>query len=191
MTRRFIDTKDLPASLRSALGAVEYHKGSVAVEASERVTLLDMGGDGFQAFAVLVDMATGQHEIHRGSWGGPNAYALTAVDADRREHTLPVNGAVIRGRRGGGRPVSATVTVHPDALAKLLPAGESYVTETEARILGYFVAYKPAYRKEQLARIPHAAELIEGLIARGMIKRNAAGATQITTEGKNHAARVY
>jgi hypothetical protein len=62
------------------------------------------------------------------------------------------------------------------------------VTEKEKSILRVFRGYKPGeYRKAELARLDTASEDLAALVGKGLLKRNSAGATQITTAGKNAA----
>jgi len=183
-----VEVKQLPLALRSALAAVSYHKADVKVMAADSVSLQDFGSEGCRSFVCLVNLDTGERETRFGSWGGPGiGSAGNAVDLDSRQHRIPPNGAVISGAEGGNQPVYATVKVHPSNLAKLLPPSAD-VTEKEKSILRVLQGYKAGeYRKAELARLDCASEDLEGLLSKGLIKRNSAGATQITTAGKNAA----
>ncbi|HEY4266722.1 MAG TPA: hypothetical protein VGM94_00890 [Galbitalea sp.] len=185
--KQYLRVSDLPASLRGALESVSYAKVDIAVEAQTEVSIRALGGDGYQAFAVIVNLETGQTGTHWGSWGGPNAFSsdTNPVDADGRMHAIPVNGAAITGRRGGGRSVLATIHVHPDNLAKLLPGDTSELSLRERYVLHVYDGIKSSYRAEYLRFIKGRDALVMSLVERGYLKRNSNGATQITTAGKN------
>jgi hypothetical protein len=103
-----VETKALPAALRSALAAVGYGKSDVRVSAADTVSLQDFGSAGCRSFVCLVNLETGERDIRFGSWGGPGiGSAGNAVDLDSRQHRIPLNGAVISGAEGGGQPTYA------------------------------------------------------------------------------------
>ncbi len=181
-----IAVKGLPAVVQCALESVGYGRKDISVTAQETVTMGIASGDGYRAFVGVVNLDTGERKFHWGSWGGANAYCLdNRVDNDREQYAIPVNGCVILGSEGGGRPVSASIVVRADALAPMLPPPVE-VTEDEKRILYAYRALKGgAYRKEYLSKIKDSAELVNGLVARGLLKRAKNDATSITTEGRN------
>lgn len=184
---QYVRFHDLPNALRSALDEIHYAKPDIAVETRTEVSLQSMGSDGRQSFAVIVDLESGKRAPLWGSWGGPNAYSSesNAVDSDGRQHALPVNGAVILGSRGNG--VYARLVVHPDNLAKLLPSDAAELPIRERYVLHVYRGIKSSSRNQYLGFIRGRAALVDSLVARGYLKRNASGATQITTEGKNAA----
>jgi hypothetical protein len=180
--------KNLPAAVQTALEAVGYGRADIEVRASETVTLGTMGsGAGRQAFAVLVNLTTGAHHVERGSWGGINMFERdNAVDNDQNAYPLPADGVAITGARGGGRPVFATLHVPASMVNRILPAGrKETLSDLERDVLGAFAGYTSAGRKEWLERNAVPADTVDGLVTRGLLKRNRAGATQITTDGKN------
>jgi len=178
-----VATRDLPEVLQRILKARGYNKRDVSVEPKERVGLSGASGSGQRCYAVIVNLSTGQHQTHMGSWGGPNVFNPTnRVDLDDSQHVIPLNGAVVKGSEG--HYSYASIYVHPDNFQKLLPP-KPEVSEIERSVLRVYRQYKAAYRKEYLARIPGYTEAIELLVSRGMLKRNKAGATSITTDGKN------
>lgn len=187
----FAKVSDLPVSLRNALAALHYTRSDIEISARERTSIQVGGGDGKRGFACLVDMAAGTHTVSWGSWGGANAFnPRNAVDCDSTEYDIPTHGAVISGTTGGGRPVYATITVHPASLAPLLPAAPA-VTAIEAKVLAIYAQLKSSARGEYLAQIPDAGVIVDSLVSRGFLDRNKAGATKITTTGRNSAARSY
>ena len=176
--------RELPEVLQRALSSVGYGRKDVEIRASEKESLFCAGGDGNRGFAILVNLSTGACETHMGSWGGSTPWnPNNAVDLDDREYTLPVGGAVIKGSEGGGRPVYATITLHPDNMAKFLPAGPT-LTDAEKQILWAFKTLKSGpYRQSALAG--SRKEDLDVLVSRGMLKRSSNGATAITTAGRN------
>jgi hypothetical protein len=185
----YVSTRELPPSIREARAKVDYHRPDIAIQTAERASIQDPGSDGRKGFALMVDIATGERRELWGSWGGANAFNPTnPVDLDRTDHELRPGQALILGSIGY-RGTWASVTVHPSTIAPLLPSGDE-VSELEAGILGVYRSYKSSARPEYLARMGAGPEMIDSLVSRGYLKRNRAGATQITTKGKNSAARV-
>ena len=171
--------KDLPVLLQKALLQVGYHRADISIEGKETVSIQDMGGDGRRGFAVLVDLSVGCYKVLYGSWGGSNPFNPTnAVDLDSREHTIPVNGAVILGSEGGGHPVIANLYLHPDNLVKFLPP-KPELTDAERGCLQELATLKPGYRTKP------SPVVLASLLAKGLVKQNKAGAVQITTLGKS------
>lgn len=98
-------------------------------------------------------------------------------DVDHREHTMLPGVAVITGT-SGGRGNFARITFHPDNIAAMLPPKPG-VTSEQKEVLKSYAHLKPAYRPK------YSAETISELVSLGLLKQNKAGATQITTAGKN------
>jgi hypothetical protein len=170
--------KDLPEVLQKALAAVGYHREDISIEGRETISIHSCGAAGRRAFAMLVDLEKSTHMVTYGSWGGPNMFTSNHVDTDDRDHTIPVNGAVIKGYTGGGGiPAIANLYLHPSNVVRYLPA-QVTLTDEEKDALRQLNTLKPAYR-----RIP--GDVLTSLISRGLAKKNRAGAVQITTAGKS------
>ena len=183
--RIMVATKDLPPSLKDALASVGYGRSDVAVVVETSTQLASAYGDGYRAFAIGVNLATGQRTIHHGAWGGENPFSRPSAVDQRPTLEIPPGAAIVTGQEGGGRPVSATIHVSPGSLAPNVLAPVADVTDRERSILAIFGGLKSAYRAEYLTRSKVTAEEIDALIARGFLSRNKSGATQITTAGKN------
>lgn len=187
---RIMATKDLPDTLKDALKAVGFRKPQVRVETGTTYNVQNMGGDGYQAFAMAVDLDSGQTKLIQGSWGGPNPYEVKQVDRDNQNHPLPVGGAVVLGSRGGGHPVSASIRVHPDNLQKLLPGGdEETFSDDELVALEILASSTSAYRKESFPRAGLGAYgpqnvILKSLAAKGLINLTGAG-VKLTVKGAN------
>lgn len=179
--------KDLPSSLRAALNSVGFHKSDIEILAAERVTLSGGGaGAGQRDFTCAVNLETGASASTYGSWGGANAFNQTnVVDLDDREHEIPVNGALIKGSEGGGHPTMARVYVRPETLAPMLSSVPVLCPEEIAALWCHRALKGGSYRSEALKEHCVTLEHVDRLVEAGLLKRNSAGATQITTEGKN------
>jgi hypothetical protein len=150
---------------------------------------------------------------HVGSYGGANPFTSRGdwdPDWDDTAKLVPVNGAIVTGTQGG----YVTVTVHPLTLARMIAPtsydtmvasdaaidgnltqaatiahtaieaalSATQLTEEECYTLYTYGALKSGeYRQRALRGLSH---VVENLIARGMLRRAANGATQITTLGK-------
>lgn len=183
-----VATRELPECLQSALRSCGYARKDIPCIARETASMVGYSGEGRKAFVVLVDLATGRTESHEGSWGGANMFnPSNAVDLDTAERPIIPGMAVIKGTRGY-HGVFADIYLHPENVAKLLPA-KPEVTEREASILGTF-GYKPGYRQEYWREMKVATEELDSLVARGFLSRNKAGAISITTQGKNAKGRL-
>lgn len=178
-----VAVKELPSVVVKALREVKYGRSDIGVTAATSASLASSGGAGERAFVILVNLDSEDYKVHWGSWGGPNMFnPNNPVDLDTSTHSIPPNGAVITGSIGGG-PTYASLLVHPSNMPKFLPSvGE--VTDHEKAILRAMV-YKSDYKKELLQRMGATQTEIADLVKRGFIKMNAAGATQITTAGRN------
>jgi hypothetical protein len=185
----YVSTKELPACVQRELKNRSYNRRDIKVEGREKVSPFGAGSAGNRDYVVIINLETGASETKMGSWGGSNMFNPTnQVDLDTSEYTIPQNGLVIKGCEGHHN--FATVYVCPANVQTLLPAPAD-ISERLASILGYFQSYKAAYRKEQFQRMGVTAEEFQTLLDGGYIKQNKAGARQITTKGKNAAARVY
>jgi hypothetical protein len=187
MTSSFVIVKDLPASLQAALDQVGYGRKDVEVTISTTVVLASPAyGDGYRGYTTLVNVDSGETQTVNGQWGGSNMFVSSPVDEDETPYQLPDFGAVIKGQVGGGRPVSAHVYIPAAQAPKVLPSGlEEPLPALEREALAIFQNYKAAYRKDYLRRAGVHDGMIDDLIERGLLSRNRAGATSITTAGKN------
>lgn len=177
--------RDLPDVLKSALKSVGYNKKDIAIKAAEKVSIQDFGETGCRSFVVLVDLSSSEFTINYGSWGGPNPFVKdNSVDLDSRYHQLPENGAVITGSEGGGRPVSSSITLHPNNLVKFLPVKQELTGKEKAILYAYRSLKSGSYRQEELQRLQVTECELDLLVSKGLLKRDKRG-IQITTDGKN------
>ena len=193
MTQRvYVKVNALPASVQRALEACGYHKADLPLEARDTVNIMCAGGNGYRSFAVILNLETGARTAHYGSWGGPNPFAESAkrrVDSDDTSHTIPPNGAVILGSEEGGKSTLATLIVRPDAMPAYLPAAPT-LSEIEIAALHAYRLKSGPYRQDALRASKATPDVIDSLVARGYLSRNRAGATTLTTEGKNVVAQT-
>ena len=191
-----IKVNDLPVAIRSALTNAGYHTKDISVEVTESTSLYCSGGTGSRGFAIVVNLDTGESKRLNGSWGGANMFNPTnAVDLDQTLHTIPMNGAVIKGRQG--EKVYATVYVSQANIVKALDAPKLELTEVEKGILKVLNGVNASYRKEYIfgycskdyfERPLTEAEYtltVSTLAGKGLVKVNKAGSVSMTTEGKN------
>lgn len=188
-TREYVDTKDLPAPVLEALKAVRYARENIEVRIETTVQLGTMGaGDGRRAFAVLVNMDTGEHVVRYGSWGGINMFDReNPVDNDQHEYALPPDGVAITGSTGGNHPTYAYLHIPASMTSRVLTAGpREELPKAELHALYAHGCLKGGeYRRDHLRRHGVPSTVVDDLVTRGLLKRNAAGATQITTAGRN------
>lgn len=183
----YVKVNDLPAIVQAALESVGYGRDDIRVEPSEAVVLSSSSGDGQRAFATLVNLSDNTHATTWGSWGGANMFNPTnAVDMDDRRYVLPPNGLAITGSIGGGRPAYAVVHIPASMVDRMLPAPAAPLTSIEREALSCYKGLKSGpYRRDALQRAGATPAIIDSLVDRGLLKRNKAGATMITTDGKN------
>jgi hypothetical protein len=185
----YADIVDLPEPIRAALKAVGYGRSNIRVFQAPTVQLGDAGpGNGRRAFTALVNLTTGEHVIRRGSWGGVNMFdQANAVDNDHGVYTLPANGVAIRGSEGYGPVFAALHVGDANALAsprKAVTAEPTPKVELDA-LYAHGCIKGGQYRRDELRRRNVPAEVVDDLVARGLLSRNKAGATAITTAGRN------
>lgn len=182
-----MSVKDLSDHVRKALREVGYNKTSIGVRSATSYRFKTPYGDGYQAFAILINLGTGESKTFESSWGGMSIYGKSQMDVDQRDHVIPEGAAVVSGQRGGGHPTTATLYIHPSKMPKELAAVDE-LTDGEKRILVMFRSYTSAYRKETLRAKDEPT--IDALVGKGLLKRNKAGATGITDAGKNAISNV-
>jgi hypothetical protein len=182
----YANVADLPDAVRRALDSVGYGRKDIEVRASATVNLSSSGFAGARGFAILVDLSTGQHVTTWGSWGGPNMFDTdNPVDNDNHAYALPANGCAITGDSGGGKPTYAVIHVPASMVDRMLPSAGVELTASEKTALTAYKSLKSAYRAAALERKGIGTDVVDSLVARGLLSRNKAGATTITTDGKN------
>jgi len=183
-----IETSNLPNTVQSALSQLGYRKKDISITARETESLLCGGGNGYRCFVAVVNLSTGHKEITYGSWGGSNMFnPNNAVDLDDTNYTLPADGLVIKGQEGGSSPVSASITVNPQAMPKYLPAGDVGLTDRQQGVLYAYMCLISSARKEYVRRAGSAS--VDQLIDMGLLKQRKNGAMRITIAGKNACNR--
>jgi hypothetical protein len=182
----YYTVKELPTHIRNALKTAGYNRVDIEVKTVTEVSPAHSAGTGRRAYVVLIDTVTGVTTTRTGSWGGPNMFTPNnVVDNDNRPYPIPRHGAVIKGTTGYGTDY-ATLYIHPDA-ARSLESGTT-VELTGEQIIGLRVHKELKgghYRTDALRRHKIGAPVIDGLVSLGLLKRNSAGSTQITTDGRN------
>ena len=184
--------KELHPLIQSTLKRVRYGVTDIRVEAVESISTYSAGNKGARGFVMLVNIESGEVKGFTGSWGGSNMFTQTIVDDNQEVIPMPVNGVVIKGQMGYPRTF-ATLYVHPRMMPKYLPSGnEEVLSDEEQNALYCFAAIKGGeYRRMEMARRDVSTATVDSLVERGYLKRNRAGATQITTRGKNAPKARY
>jgi hypothetical protein len=188
----YVNTRDLPEPVQDALKAVGYGRADIEVKAVDSVTLGDMGpGTGRRAFTVLVNLSTGRHKVSFGSWGGINMFdGVNPVDNDHRPWVLPPDGVAVKGSSGYGTTFAQLYVTPTSELAQartpIAATAHEPTPKVELDALYAHGCLKGGqYRRDHLARKGVPAAVVDDLVTRGLLKRNKAGATTITTEGRN------
>ena len=190
-----VPVKTLSPAIRDALKSVKYGARDIRVEPATEVRLDVGGGAGQKGFSMLVDLETGRHQTMYGSWGGANMFnPQNRVDLDRTVRPLPPGTVLIQGSIGYPRTF-AHIEAHPDTLGSLsLAAPKVEITPSEKRVLTIHSGIKSSYRAEEYRRHGigprQQAEVIDALVAKGLLSRNKIGQTTITTAGKNAAHQL-
>lgn len=184
---QYVKVKDLPTAVQAALTSVGYGRVDIEVRASATVVLSSSGGSGSRGFTTLVNLTTGQHQTSWGSWGGQNMFDRSnAVDNDRNEYPLPADGLAITGTQSGGQPIYAVVHVPASMVDRMLPAAAAeFTTEEKDALYAHACVKGGQYRRDHLVRKGVRPETVTDLVTRGLLSRNKAGATSVTTDGRN------
>lgn len=182
----WIETKDLPDSVRDVLARVGYGRRDVEVRVAETLVMSGVGSKGRRAFVGMVDLSTGRSDVTYGSWGGPNPFVPdNAVDRDHGAYRLPDTAVIVLGSQGYPQTF-LTLHVPPALMPRMLPAAGETVTKEELDALYAHGRIKGgAYRRDELRRRGVREETVAALVARGLLSENRAGARQITTAGRN------
>jgi hypothetical protein len=186
---QYVSVKTLAPTLRDALASVRYGAQDIRVIPAHAIEARAGGASaGSRGFVQVVNLDTGASHVEHGDWGGAG---LGRRLADWTEDAIPIpaNGAVVKGTTGYPRTF-AQVYVHPDSLGRFLPEATEQLSEAAQQVLYCFGSIKGGqYRRDELRRrvgSPAISDpIVDSLVERGYLKRNKAGAVQITTRGKN------
>jgi hypothetical protein len=181
----YIPIQQLPQAIQSMLRTLGYNKADIDIQGAESISPANDGSQGSRAYFAVINLATGERNVTHGSWGGANAFnPNNAVDLDQTPHAIPENVVAIKGC--AGHLNMATLYVNPANLQKFLPE-KTAVTADELTLLVMYSRLTSAGRKDEIARrgLKNVEATVASLVAKGLLKQNKAGATQITTAGKN------
>lgn len=183
----WVTVKELPESVRTALARVGYGRSDVEVRIVREVVMSSAGCDGRRAFVLMVNLSTGEVAGEFGSWGGENMFnPRNPVDRDHKTYVIPPNGVVVLGSHGYPQTF-LTLYVSPDLMDKTLlpPAAEGLSSEELDALYAHACVKGGEYRREALRRSGVRSATLAGLVERGYLKQNRAGARQVTTAGRN------
>lgn len=180
------EVKSLSPLLQSVLRDIPYRRADIQIVVTDTVSPAVGGGDGVRGFIVMVNLQTGESKRKNGSWGGANPWAPTnPVDLDTTPYRIPSFGAVIKGKHGG-HGTFATLYVPTAQAQNFLPTPTEALSAVEKHALYCHRAIKGGqYRKDELRRRQVTQSVLDALVARGLLKQDARGFTQITTNGRN------
>jgi hypothetical protein len=191
---QYVNTRELPACVRSVLERYSFRRDSIEVRASETFSAAHFTvWEGNRSFTAIVALdGSGETVESVGSWGGANPFETRQVDVDDRKRELPPGYVVIQGE-SGGRGAFATLIAHPSTFAPLLGSGDRpELSADEKTALLVIKGYTSAGRKEFFERKGWPYEkresVLNALASKGLVERNKAGATKITTSGRNAVA---
>jgi hypothetical protein len=180
----------LPPGIQKALKALRFGGRDIRVRAEARPQMTDFGGDGMQAFFEVVDILTGRViEQFEGSWGGPNPFQSKPLDQPDRYYDLKSGFAALHGVLGGRKHV--TISYHPSDRDTFVPESEVISITPEEKKALTVISYKSGYRRDEWRRSGLPGEysvdnpLIRGLVEKGLVETNRAGAIMLTTKGRN------
>lgn len=186
----YVPVRDLPRIVQKALKSAGFNKKDIEVIPADKTNLQVVPFEGSRGFNIMVDLARNKIASEQGSWGGANPYEKRLTDNDRTSRPLPDNVLHIKGE-SGGRGTFARIYVNPKTLAPLLPQ-QADISENEKKALGIVKGIKSGYRADAfkrngLGKYSIDNPLIQGLLEKGLLKKNARGSIMITTDGKNAA----
>lgn len=184
-----VDLKDLPSGVQHhIINTLGLRPRNVRVHVNTHAEPWDAYGDGHRAhFAIVHNAGETPAKMVHSSWGGPNPFQTTALDAMTRTekaYPIPPGHSVVL---GSSQTHVARVYFHPDDIAKLLPAKEDVDLADEHLIAlqAHHGLKSGPYRKDALRRGKVTPEHMDRLVSDGLLSRNRAGAHTITTKGKN------
>lgn len=189
----YVKVSDLPTSIQNALVSAGFHRKDIEVRVEEKFEPRPQSAQGRKGFCAACRLDdSNRFEITWGSFGGSNMFTKTIDDFDGAVE-IPEGVAFVTGlsNAGTGYPGFATIHVGPKNMVPALMAPKSNVTEREAKILCIFKSLKSGARKEYLGRMKATDAEVAVLVERGYLSQNKAGATSITTEGRNAAGKEY
>jgi hypothetical protein len=189
----YMKVSELPTSVQNALRDGGYGGKDIEVIVSERFEPRPPSGKGRRGYVAACRLDdSNEHKLTWGSYGGSNMFTRTIDDVDEIIE-IPQNIAFVSGlsNAGPGYPGYATVHISPKNMNPALLPPTASVSEKEAKILAIFKSLKSSARKEYLDRAKATPAEVDSLVARGFLSRNRAGATSITTEGRNAAGKSY
>lgn len=181
-----VEVKDLVPAIQKALASVKYGARDISVEAKDEVALATGGAsDGSRGFVTIVNLETGKFHTEVGDWGGRGLGRRMSDWTDDRL-TLADNMVVVHGQMGYPRTY-AHIYANGNVIGRFLPSGdEETLTDQEQQAIYCHAAVKGGqYRRDEMSRRGVRPETVDSLVERGYLKRNRAGAVQITTKGKN------
>ena len=189
----YVQPKDLPATLFSALQAYGFERKDLPVEATETYTPDCAYGTGCRQVSVKVDLETGERTALEGSWGGSNPFVSILHDqAGATGAKVQIAPGVVYLSIGLGHVRSCKAYAHPTTFAPILPKPTQEFSHDEQCVLYAHKGLKAGARKDYYSDygVKDPQSVIASLASRGLLKVDGRG-SQITTEGKNTIAQTF
>jgi hypothetical protein len=183
-----VDIKKLPSTIQKAIGKIKHSGRDIEVITCDSVNPEYCGDDGSRGVFGIFD-SNGNGQVHYGSWGGPNMFSAPAVDKFDADVNLPDGKFALKGSNGSFNHIK--LYANATTIEGICPQTDADIEldEVEYEILWAHVNRTSAYRKQHYFehKIPdnRLSLAISSLVGKGLIKQNKAGATSITTEGRN------
>jgi hypothetical protein len=187
----YIKVSQLPNIIQEALRNKSYFRKDISVKTATRVSPHVSGNKGVRGYVVVCDLTINQIVINTlGSWGGASMFNPTnQVDLNTNYYDLSPEKVVIKGTVGWHN--YACLTVHPDAMPRLLPDKPIELTQWEQAAIDIICGIKGGqYRREEFSRrglgaYDYTRTEIRALKDKGLITISKNGAITITTAGRN------
>jgi len=182
----YIRTKELPNILQQILVQLGYRGSDVKIEVSEAETPYFSAGEGRRAFAVPLNLLTREYEVHWGNWGGANMFTAPHPPDDPNAPSveIPANGVLILGSTGY-QGSTVIIYVSPKTASPLLPEAPKLTLEELVALFCVRSRRGGEPRRECLREYGVRLSTLDHLVSLQLLKRDARGALQITTAGKN------
>ena len=190
----YVKVKDLPDHIRRACKLLGHNRESINCVRVNEVSKLYHGNTGARGVFRLVSIESGVLETVYGSWGGPSYLTisvwLTGNPVDEFEGNVELPDGIVALKGSTGHLNLLTLYASESTMA-MLPQGQTEeLTSIEKVVLYAHASLKGGkYRKEFYQRHRMTAAQLDltlsSLAGKELIKINKAGASSITTNGRN------
>ena len=184
----YVNVKGLPDHIKRACKLLGHNRESINCVRVNEVSKVYHGNTGSRGVFSLVGIESGVLETVYGSWGGPNCLVSSPVDEFEGNVKLPDGIVALKGSTGH---LNLLTLYASESTMAMLPQGQTEeLTSIEKVVLYAHASLKGGkYRKEFYQRHRMTAAQLDltlsSLAGKELIKINKAGASSITTNGRN------